>query len=89
MTKPLSSHRGAITTLRQWRPCFARIPNSMNGKQSGMTTEAHLFFEVNHFKVVGNSGEPVLGSPRDVELEPEVSDWVDGLRQGSGCVHFA
>jgi hypothetical protein len=53
-----------------------------------MTVSGTLALNVDYVEVVGAAGEPEFGSPRTLDNNNELKDWIEGLRAGggSGCV---
>ncbi|KAI0339793.1 hypothetical protein BDW22DRAFT_544526 [Trametopsis cervina] len=61
---------------------LSRVP--LGPANEGMSTHGHVVLDVDTFDVKGAIGEDVWGKPVDVELDPDVKLWVEGLREGGG-----
>ncbi|OBZ70855.1 hypothetical protein A0H81_09085 [Grifola frondosa] len=79
--KPVAEHRSALVVIKAFRPCFGRVP-SHDGK--GMTPERYLFLDVDQFQLKGGFGEERWGSPADIANDPNIREWLQGLRQDGG-----
>lgn len=50
-----------------------------------MSADRTLILDCPKFNYIGSSGESEFGSPVSVEKNPEISEWVQGLRQDGGA----
>lgn len=68
--------------IKQFRPFCTRVPQ---GRDKGMSFSDHICLEVNDVSLSGAFNEPLWGSPKPVETQPDIREWVQGLRQGGGA----
>ncbi|KAH9935678.1 uncharacterized protein B0H18DRAFT_1114395 [Fomitopsis serialis] len=80
--RKLTEYRTAMIIIKQFRPFCSRIPL---GWDKGMSNSVHVCLEVNDFGLSGAFNEPMWGSPKAIELHSDISEWVQGLRQGGGA----
>ncbi|KAL6305241.1 hypothetical protein BKA93DRAFT_928052 [Sparassis latifolia] len=81
--KSLTQYKTALVLIKNFRPCFARVPLG-GGDGRGMSPSEQLFLEIAHFQVKGSFDEDVWGSPKDMAANAKVSEWMEGLRSGGG-----
>lgn len=78
----VTTHKTSIITVKQFRPFMTRVPI---GPTKGMSATDHIALDVQEFTLPGAFNEPAWGEPKPVELQPDIHEWVQGLRQSGGA----
>lgn len=89
LTCRVSSHKGqrlsrqktVIVSLKRFRPIFCRVPTV----SKGMSRDASLALECQHFVVLGSYGEACFGEPVPIDDVEDLGLWSEGLRQDGGA----
>lgn len=50
-----------------------------------MDSIEHIALEINDIEVLGSEGEGLFGSPRELEQDEDIAEWIAGLRQGGNA----
>jgi hypothetical protein len=80
-TRRLTEHKTALISITEFQPFFARIPLA---NKKGMSKMACLALNIKSFSIVGSAGEAEWGRPRDIEKNPDLLEWSQGLRKDGG-----
>lgn len=78
----LTQHKGAIVTIKNFRPMSSRLPCGPGGAP---TSAAYLALECDYVSVLGSSGEGRFGNPVPITNNVDMSAWSDGLNQAGGA----
>ncbi|KAF5370642.1 hypothetical protein D9758_001856 [Tetrapyrgos nigripes] len=70
----------ALITLSTFRVLFSRVP-LLGG---GVSRQSTLVFECTGFSLLGSIGEPRFSLSTEIENDPDLKEWIDGLRHGGG-----
>lgn len=79
--KSITSQRGALVVLKRFRVSFGRVAR---GESAGMSSDSTLFLDIDEISIKGASGESLWGSPVNIANNPNIGDWIHGLRQDGG-----
>ncbi|PPQ99753.1 hypothetical protein CVT24_009736 [Panaeolus cyanescens] len=81
----LPENKGSVVQMKDFKVILSRIPNLGSSVQGGMTKDAFLALECHSVSYMGAAGSSIFGSPRQVNSDPQVKEWLHGLREGGGA----
>ncbi|KAK0485697.1 hypothetical protein IW261DRAFT_1559146 [Armillaria novae-zelandiae] len=78
---PFEQCEKAVLSIKSFRPLLRRAP--LQGSR-GLTKNAELVLQCDSFFVSDTSPMDTLGQPAELDTNPDLKDWVHGLRRGGG-----
>ncbi|KJA27812.1 hypothetical protein HYPSUDRAFT_34960 [Hypholoma sublateritium FD-334 SS-4] len=78
----LTQQKGAIVTIKKFRPIFTRIPGLDGGKPS---KGSYLALECDSVSLLGSAGESTFGNPKPINNHPDMHAWSEGLDHPGGA----
>lgn len=77
----ITHQKTAIISIWNFKPFFSRIPR----KNTGMSEMSYIAIHCESFSPIGSFGEDTFGSPKLLDSNCDLEEWVEGLRKDGGA----